>query len=95
MEYLSEECCPRQLYPLTLGPPTRHVQTCNKFVSRSISAARHILSQGYGDGMSLFTQATRQAGMATTLGESSWFSRSLLEGAAFKLEIPNLESQYG
>jgi len=36
MEYLSvleEERCPRQLYPLTLGPSTRHVQTRNKFVS--------------------------------------------------------------
>ena len=30
---LEEQCCPTQLHPLTLGPPTRHVQTRNKFVS--------------------------------------------------------------
>ena len=41
-----------------------------------IGSKTHSASR-YGGGVSLFTQATRQAGMATTLGESSWFSRSL------------------
>jgi len=99
MEYwsvLEEEGCPRQLYPLTLGPPTRHVQTRNKFVSITAGVYRQqdtfcLRVRGWG----VLVHPGNQAGWHgnNTGGVKLVFQESpALEGAAFKLEIPNLES---
>ena len=66
-EYLSvleEECCPRQLYPLSLGPPTRHVQT-HKFVliTTGVYWQQDSLSQGvYVRGWDVLVHPGSQAG---------------------------------
>jgi len=62
-----------------LVPPqgtSRHATSLSQSLLEYIGSNTHSVS-GYGGGVSLFTQATRQVGMATTLRESSWFSRSL------------------
>ena len=100
-EYLSvleEQCSPTQLHPLTLGPPTRHVQTRNKFVSITTGVYWQqdtlcLRVRGWGvlvhPGNQACWHGNNTGGVQLVLQESP-----ALEGAAFKQEITNLEGQY-
>ena len=97
MSVLEEQCCPTQLHPLTLGPPTRHIQTCNKFVSIATRIYRQqdalcLRVRGWGvlvhPGNQAGWHGNNTGGVQLVLQESP-----ALEGAAFELEIPNLEDE--
>ena len=76
-EYLSvleEERCPRQLYPLTLGPPTRHVQTRNKFVSITTGVTDTLCLRVWGWGVGQPGRLAWQRHWGSPAKPSSWRS---------------------
>ena len=97
MSVLEEQCCPTQLHPLALSPSTRHVQTRNKFVPITTGVYRQqdalcLRVRGWDvlvhPGNQAGWHGNNTGGVQLVLKESP-----ALEGAAFKLEIPNLEGQ--